>query len=473
MSPITTSHTDPAGRPPASRRRRRALRGGLALAAVGALSLTLAGCGGGSNGGSHTLTVTYQQYGDSHVQADFLKGIKKEFEKTHKNITVDLQPISASEDDYYTKLELEMRSAQTSPDLAYEDTFLINSDIKAGYLRPLDADLKNWADWAEFQPTAKKAAEGLDGKTYGVPDGTDTRGLWYNKSLFAKAGLPTDWHPQSWNDILTAARTIKQKLPGVTPINIYAGTGVGEAASMQGFEMLLYGTGDTLYDSASKKWVVGSKGFTDALTFLKTLVDEGLTPPPSKMLTPTWGNTVQQQELPQQKLAIDLDGSWVSLNWQSGGATPWPQWSSTMGTTPMPTENGAAPGKVSLSGGWTWAIPAKSDNPSAAWDLIKLLGSKQNELKWDINDVQIPVRKDVAADPSYSQANPSNQFFASLVPITQYRPAYAVYPQISQQIQAAMEAVVTGSASPAQAAAQYDQQVKQVAGKDVITAAGS
>ncbi len=71
--------------------------------------------------------------------------------------------------------------------------------------------------------------------------------------------------------MLTAARTIKQKVPGVTPMNVYAGNRVGEAATMQGFEMLLYGTGDTLYDASSKKWVVGSKGFTDALNFVKTV----------------------------------------------------------------------------------------------------------------------------------------------------------------------------------------------------------
>lgn len=474
MSAKPSSHADsarPTTREPRRTRPRRRLTGGLALATAAVMSLALAGCGGG-NGGSNTLTVTYEQFGGSHVQRNFLEGVKKEFEKTHKGINVDLQPISASEDDYYTKLQLEMRSSQTSPDVVYEDTFLINSDINAGYLRPLDQHLKTWADWSQFQPTAQKAAQALNGKTYGIPDGTDTRALWYNKSLFAKAGLPTNWHPKSWNDILTAARTIKQKDPGVTPINVYAGTGVGEAASMQGFEMLLYGTGDSLYNSSSNKWVVGSKGFQDSLTFMKTLTDEGLTPSPKQMLAPTWSNSVAQQELPKQKLAIDLDGSWVSLNWQKGGASPWPQWTSTMAETPMPQENGGST-PVSLSGGWTWAIPNNSDNPSAAWDLVKLLGSKQNELKWDINNVQIPVRKDVAADPSYAKANPSNNFFASLVPITKYRPAYAVYPQVSQQIQAATESVVTGSSSPTAAASQYDQQVKGIAGSHVTTASGS
>ena len=222
---------------------RQRLRTTIALSTAALLAASLAACGGSSgNGGSDTLTVTYQQFGDSKVQANFLKGVKKEFEASHKGITVDLQPISASEDDYYTKLQLQMRSAKTSPDLVYEDTFLINSDIEAGYLRPLDDNLEKWDDWSQFEPSAKKAAQALDGKTYGVPDGTDTRALWYNKKIFAKAGLPTDWQPKTWDDLLTAARAIKSKVPGVTPMNLYVGTGVGEAATMQGFEMLLYGT---------------------------------------------------------------------------------------------------------------------------------------------------------------------------------------------------------------------------------------
>jgi len=118
-------------------------------------------------------------------------------------------------------------------------------------------------------------------------------------------------------------------------------------------------------------------------------------------------------------------------------------------------------------------IPKNSDNSKAAWDLVRLLGSKKRELEWDIKNVQIPVRKDVAADPSYAQANPTNSFFASLVPITDYRPAYSVYPRISKEIQAATESVVTGSASPSDAAKQYDQQVKGIAGNDVTSASGS
>ena len=94
------------------------------------------------------------------------------------------------------------------------------------------------------------------------------RAIWYNKTLFSSAGLPEPWQPKTWQDLLTAAQAVKDKLPDVIPINVYAGTGVGEAASMQGFEMLLYGTaGGTLYDTESQKWVVGSQNFNDALGF--------------------------------------------------------------------------------------------------------------------------------------------------------------------------------------------------------------
>lgn len=421
---------------------------------------------------SGNINVTFQHFGASNVQLTFLTGIKKQFEAANPKATVNLQPIDASENDYYTKLELAMRSPRTSPDLAYEDTFLINSDIAAGYLTPLDDRLASWADWKQFKPNAKGAARGLDGKTYGVPDGTDVRAIWYNKQIFAKAGLPEAWQPKTWDEILTAARTIKAKVPGVIPLNIYSGTGVGEAASMQGFEMLLYGTPNgTLFDKTSQKWVVGSQGITDALTFIKTVFDSGLGPTPQEALAPTWGNTVAQSLLPTGKVAIDLDGSWISQNWVAGGAAPWPAWSATLGQAWLPTQTGQGTGKVTMSGGWTWAIPKNAQNPTAAWPLIQLLTSKAGELEYDIKGVQIPVRADVAADPSFAAANPTNTFFSNLVTDTIYRPAYSAYPQISLLIQQATEKIMTNSATPAQASKFYTQGVTQAVTSERVTTA--
>ncbi len=55
-------------------------------------------------------------------------------------------------------------------------------------------------------------------------------------------------------------------------------------------------------------------------------------PVPKDALDPTWSNTVGSKLLPEGKLAIALDGSWVSNNWLDSGATPWKGWDKTMAT---------------------------------------------------------------------------------------------------------------------------------------------
>lgn len=438
-----------------------------ALVAAG----TLTACGGDSGDDPDTVKVSFKQSTDNQVKVmdTFLADIKKQFEKENPGKKVKLVPIKAPDSEYYTKLQQMMRSPKTAPDLVYEDTFLINSDITSGYLKPLDPYLDKWKDWDQFIDTSKTAAKAADGKTYGVPDGTDTRGLWFSKSIFKKAGLPADWQPKSWEEILEAARTIKKKVPGVTPMNVYTGKPAGEAATMQGMEMLLYGTGeDPMYDPKSKKWVTGSQGFKDSLEFVETVFKEKLGPDVTDALDPNFATRVRGELLPEDKLGINLDGSWLPQDWGKGAGHEWPEWSKKLGLAHMPTQNGEAPGKVSMSGGWTWAIPSKAANPDLAFKFIEQMQTKANAQKWYVANSGIAVRKDVAADPAYLKAQPGLKFFTDLVTSTHYRPAYPAYPKVSTAVQEAMEKVTTGDGSVADAASGYDDEVKAATDGEVI-----
>jgi multiple sugar transport system substrate-binding protein len=451
------------------------MRHKIVLAALSAAALTasVAGCGSSSSDSQNkTITIAYQKFG-AFIQLDNqLQKVKTQYEAAHPGYTVKLQPIEAAENDYYTKLSLMNRSAKTAPDVMYEDTFLVNTDIQAGFLAPVDEYLKDWPDWAQFTDSAKGAAKAQDGKTYGVPMGTDTRALWYNKDLFKKAGIAVPWEPKSWNDILATARTIKQKLPGVTPLNVYSGKGAGEGSTMQGFEMLLYGTKNTLYDDASKKWVVASPGFNDSLNFIKTIFNEKLAPDPQDALDPNWGTNVSTTLLPTNKLAINLDGSWLSSTWLDSGSKPWKQWSDVLGTAAMPTQNGEAPGKTSMSGGWVLSVGSHAKDKKAAFDFVTTMLNKDNSLEYDIAAGQIAERNDVASDPKYQNSNPSLKFFTDLVGSTHFRPAYPDYPHVSDAIQVAMESVMTNQAQPAAAAKTFSDQVKSaVGGDDKVTTA--
>lgn len=438
-----------------------------ALVAAG----TLTACGGDSGDDPDTVKVSFKQSTDNQIKVmdTYLADIKKQFEKENPGKKVKLVPIKAPDSEYYTKLQQMMRSPKTAPDLVYEDTFLINSDITSGYLKPLDPYLDKWKDWDQFIGTSKSAAKAADGKTYGVPDGTDTRGLWFSKGIFKKAGLPADWQPKSWDEILDAARTIKKKVPGVTPMNVYTGKPAGEAATMQGMEMLLYGTGqDPMYDPKSKKWVTGSQGFKDSLEFVETVFKEKLGPDVTDALDPNFATRVRGELLPEDKLGINLDGSWLPQDWGKGAGHEWPQWSKKLGLAHMPTQNGEAPGKVSMSGGWTWAIPAKASNPDLAFKFIEQMQTKANAQKWYVANSGIAVRKDVAEDPAYLKAQPGLKFFTDLVPSTHYRPAYPAYPKVSTAVQEAMEKVTTGDGSVADAASGYDEEVKAATDGEVI-----
>src|SRR5699024_7385540 len=102
----------------------------LRLSAGGATALpltALAGCGG-----RHTdpgpIRGARQHTGSGTIKEQWLTTAAEEFSAENPELTVDLVPIVASEGDYFTKNELLMSSPRTSPDLVYEDSFILLSD---------------------------------------------------------------------------------------------------------------------------------------------------------------------------------------------------------------------------------------------------------------------------------------------------------------------------------------------------------
>ncbi|MGZ7445159.1 ABC transporter substrate-binding protein [Paenibacillus sp. TH7-28] len=442
----------------------------LCIALCGALLL---GCSGKSDegaggSGKTTITITYRDDGAGE-KGSFYKWIMEVAAGyPNKNVEIKPTPIQASEGDYFAKVALALKSKDTAPDIVTEDTFILNSDASAGYLEPLDERLKAWEDWTNgsFIEAMKKGVTASDGKVYGVPYNTDSRGLWYNKEIFKRAGLPEEWQPNNWDEVLDAARTIKEKEPDVVPIWMNMGKATGEATSMQTYEMLLYGTGERLYDDAGGKWIIQSQGILDALGFIETVNKEQLGPPLSKVLNGQAGNTASREYLPQGKLAISLDGSWITGNYLDTGAAPWPEYKDVLGFAPMPTSQGQDPGAITLAGGWALSIPSNAKHKDEAWEFIKYALNKENSQKLVMSSGNITVRADVAKDPEYTKM-PFNEIATAYLQNAEFRPAQEKYPEVSTQIQTMVESVATGT-SPADAAKKYAQDVTRIVGEDHV-----
>ena len=424
--------------------------------ALAAALLVLTGCGGGATDDPNTIIVAYHRYGNV-VQIDrLMQRVEQQYERAFPGKEVALDPVVAPEGEYLSKLQLRMRSASTAPDVLYEDSFSVNSDVAAGYLAPLDDRLARWPEWSSFIDVTKQAGRATDGRVYGVPLDTDTRGLWFNRDLFARAGLPADWRPRTWQDVLDAARQVQQRFPDVIGLDLPLGKAEGEAVSMQTVGMLLQGTPTgTLHDG---KWVAPNRGFTDAMRFLSTAVGEGRTQSKAQIADAQYDKKLRDDLTRQGKVAIRLDGSFAAGQWEGSG---WRDWAETMSAAPMPTQYGQPPGTVTLSGGWTLALSASGRKQDDAFEFVKLALSRDNIADYAVASGNLPSREDSAQDPRLTGANPLAGFWLGLLDNTHFRPTLPEYPKISEEIQQAVQDVVGGT-DPAEASREWTQSVRRI-----------
>ena len=121
---------------------------------------------------------------------------------------------------------------------------------------------------------------------------------------------------------LAAAKAIKQHVNGAIPLWVYTGQAMGEASSFRGFEIFLAGTNDRLYDETTRKWEIGGPGFNATWNLLAAM--RPYEEPESYWSSPNADATVDLTLIPNQKVGIVFDGSWVATAFVPGGLKPWP-----------------------------------------------------------------------------------------------------------------------------------------------------
>jgi ABC-type glycerol-3-phosphate transport system substrate-binding protein len=190
---------------------------------VALLILGAAFVGAWSQSSKTELTVWDFKYDDPAIQPVF-KAIDEAFEKANPGVVVN--HVAQPHDNYYEVIRPALASG-TGPDV-----LLLHADQRAVALKdallPLD---KIVAPWRKEIPESSWAACSSDGVVYGVPYTNQGIGFYYNKLLFAKAGLNPDKAPSEWKDFLAACAALKKA--GITPI------GAGDASPCFTLDFLL------------------------------------------------------------------------------------------------------------------------------------------------------------------------------------------------------------------------------------------
>jgi len=401
-----------------NRRRRRIA---LALSVVtGSATISFATASGVASASTKHVTITLAAsqtyiFDTAALNARYYTALKSEFQKEHPGVTLQIENLPGSYQDILNKLALLYRSPSTAPDVAQFGGTANALFASSGYLAPLNSYLQSASWWKQVPPEVQRLGT-YNGNVYSVSQGFNSSAMVYNEKMFRKAGIPVPWHPKSWADIISAAKKLKAALPGVIPLWLFAGTSLGSSGLLQGglANFIAGSSTPTIYDSATKKWVVDSPGIRQALELWQECFADGLGAPSSDLFS-SGSNSLPPTLFKEGKLAMAgginfWPGMWTKLV----SAPYWKQAAQTMGVTPIPTVGGQGANVASTLSSWNLGVAKSSPHRKLAFDLISLMEQGQNMIDSSNWIGWIPPEKGDWAAPGYANFAPYNKLFGQI-----------------------------------------------------------
>ncbi|MFF4606885.1 extracellular solute-binding protein [Streptomyces sp. NPDC001339] len=396
----------------------------LAAAIATTMTLTLTGCGSGSGDGDVTLKLVAAEYGDSPANSSqrYWDQLTRAFEKKNPGIKIDVEVYSWKDVD--KKVEELVKSGH-APDLAQIGAY---ADYAAkDQLYSVD-QLLSISTQGDFTPALAETGE-YRRVQFGMPFGASTRRLFYNKKLFAEAGVKAP--PQTWSDIARDAQLLKDKgvqMPYAVPL------GPEETQAETLIWML---SGGSSYTDTIGKYRIDSPENVKTFEWLKNdLVGKGLTgSDPAKL----------NREDAFQGFA---DGKVGMLN---GHPTLMKQAEAKgidYGTVELPGIDGKAKATMGVA---DWMMAFKQNgHRTEAGKFLDFVYSKKNVVKFSGDYGLLPVttsaRQTMLADTKYAKLH---GFLEQLATAEFYPANKTSWPLVSKTIKAKMGTAVGPKGNPA------------------------
>jgi ABC-type glycerol-3-phosphate transport system substrate-binding protein len=223
------------------------------LSTVIVLGLGLAGCGSAarpvsSPGDSSKVTklVVWDWKSSDATAASYVQKAKADFAKKHPGVTVEF--VAQPFDQYYTLLGAAIQSS-TGPDvMLFNGGGQIRDRVDS--LLPIDQyvaeDKQRLAGWEAFSK---------DGKIYAAPVTLQGHPIYYNKTLYEKAGLDPASPAKTWDEFVGNCATIK-KATGAKCFALGNKEGIG-------IQFFLSGLGSgILTPQEYDDWIAGKRDWT-------------------------------------------------------------------------------------------------------------------------------------------------------------------------------------------------------------------
>ena len=387
------------------------------------------------NAPAQEVAVEIVHYFNVQGQIDALNQLQKDFEAANPGIKVHFTYVPFGE---LVSRTLQMAAVRKPPAISAIDNPDVLRVAKAGILKDISADVAKIQVWNDLYAGPKAAV--TDGsKVYGVPIGSNSLALYYNKKMFADGSITTP--PQTWDQLTdTAAKATKSPVYGI------AFSAVNTEEATWQWEPFLWSNGGSLSD-------LSSKNAQAALELWVDWVKKGYA---SKDVV-NWNQGDVPNQFIGKRAATMVMGPWQLANVKKSGID------FGIVTIPVPKE-GSKP--VVPLGGEVWCV-LKGD-PKVEQAAVKFVQFTQDpERLRKICDTFNYISSIRSVSKQQGEANPELQPFVDQMDTARARSqdGGAKYPEISLAARSAIQRALTGQASAEEALKDAAAKIKTILSK--------
>ena len=357
------------------------------------------------------------------------KELVAKFQAANPGITVKME-ITVS-DGLPTKILTSLQSGNT-PDLIEAQHGWVTPYAQQGLVLPLDDVLKDKDDYIP----AALAYTNWNGKQWGIPYRVDSLGVIYNRGMFKAAGLDPDKPPQTWPELIEAAKKLTGKNAAGKDQYGFAITGGGEFGNTVNRSLpLVWMNGGDLFSADQKKATVNEKPAVEAVQFYTDMLTTLKVSPPSTLQN---DGTANRRLFDSETVAMYQAGVFdvPAIKKEAPGID--------VGVMAMPHPVGKNTSGV--LGGWSFIIPKGAKNPEDTKKFVAFLAEAPNQ---GFFTDSFPARKSAFSLPRFQ--DPAQQAFAAMLPFGRALPQQKNWIQITQKYFDGVQQILTGSAKPQQA----------------------
>jgi multiple sugar transport system substrate-binding protein len=353
-----------------------------AIGALAAVALAIGACGGSSggsaSGGGGPATGTMTLWARD-TQKAFMGALADAYNRTHKaQVKVSIIPSAQFVQKFGTAA-----ASGNAPDIASIDLVYLPYFASQGALTDI-TDLANSLPYKNSLSPAHRKLATYQGKTYALPFTAEASVLYYNRTLFKKAGIANP--PTNFAQMEADAKKIR-----ALGSKYYGFAFAGSCSGCNIFEFAphVWASGGDVLSSDGKKAMFDSPQVTDALSFYHRLWTDGVMPSGVK----NDAGTFQPTAFSSGKVGMVQLGAFAVSTFEKAKVD--------FGVAPIVGKDG---GTASFAGGDEIAIPTASKNKAGAQEFIKWATSEPAQTVLAKAGI-VPVRTDLV-DKIYGSIDP-------------------------------------------------------------------